>query len=182
MKHQQYETWIFEADELSSEQAQQLEEHLRQCEACNELAKAEKSLQMAIKSAPMMKPMSGFVRRWKMKLHKERLLRHHRQTAVILGLLSFGACALFLPLLLQTFLVLLSPEEFLIDIVKEIAGGITNIGLVGEFALTVLSSMFETVPLFWWVAMALVFSGLGIVLLFSLSRVGLIPIKKGVQK
>jgi hypothetical protein len=182
MKHQQYETWIFSGDELTAEQLHELQSHLKECEACKEMAMAEKSLQLALTSASMMKPMPGFVQRWKAKVERRRLTIYHRQTASMLGLLSLGASVLFLPLMLQTIFVLLSPDEFLIDVVKVLVNGISSVGLIGEFTLTFFGSLFRAIPVLGWIAMAMILAGMGTMSIFSLYRIGLIPIRKGVQK
>jgi predicted anti-sigma-YlaC factor YlaD len=175
MKHRLYEGWIMARDELTPDQMRDLEAHLKECESCSRLAEAEKALEQVFTSVQMSEPMPGFAQRWKIRMGERRMSAHRRQTSWILGSLSVGATALFLPLLLETILVLVSPEDFLFDLAAALVDWLSLLDFVGDFVKTSVSTIFSTVPVALWLLVIVGVTGLGILCAFSLKRLGYLP-------
>jgi len=182
MKHRLYEGWILARDELTPDQKRDLEAHLKECESCRQLAEADLEVGRAFTSVQMSEPMPGFVNRWKIRLSERRMRDHRRQTSLILGLLSFGAIALFLPLLIEAILVLISPEDLLFDLAYALIDWLAILSLIGELVLTFFSTLYSTVPVIFWL-MAMVFIA-GVVVLggYSLQRLGYLPSRERSSK
>ena len=175
MKHRLYEGWIMARDELTPDQRRALEAHLKECEACHRLAEAEIALDQVFTSAKISEPMPGFVQRWKARVGERRMKVHRRQTSTILGLLSFGATALLLPLLLQTILVLISPEDLLFDLARALFDWLAFLGLIGELIVTFFSTLYSTMPVIFWLMIAMFFIGVVVLWGYALQRLGYLP-------
>ncbi len=103
MNHQSYVNWIFDNDQdLTTQQADDLNEHLHACERCQSLADSLHNLEAALDQAELIGPQSGFVTRWENRLEASRKRLHRRQIiitlsfvvaglAVLLGVLVFAA-------------------------------------------------------------------------------------------
>jgi hypothetical protein len=175
MKHRLYEGWILARDELTADQKQDLEAHLKECESCKQLAKADKALEKVFTSVQMSEPFPGFVNRWKVRLDERQMKAHRRQTSLILGILSFGATALVLPLMLETILVLISPEEALFALSRALIDWLSLLNLMIEIAITSLKSLFSIVPFSLWLLIPIIIVGTAVLGGYSLQRLGYLP-------
>ena len=175
MKHRLYEGWIMARDELTPDQKRDLEAHLKECAACKQVAEADMALERVFASVEMSKPKPGFAQRWKAKVGERRMIVQRRQTSMILGLLSFGATALFLPLLLQIILVLISPEYVLFDLAGVLVEWLAFLGLIGELVLTFLTTLVSTMPIVGWLFIMVFLVGVVLSWGYSLQRLGFIP-------
>ena len=180
MKHRLYEGWIIARDELSPDQERELHLHLEKCEACKAFMWADQALNRTFSSVQMVKPIPGFTQRWRALASTKTASAYRRQTSLILGLLSFGTIALVMPLSLQVILVLLSPEEFLLGYAKGAIEGLALLELIGEFCLTFINTLISTIPVGWWLSIAVVLVGMTTLSGLSLLRLGFLQRKKGV--
>jgi hypothetical protein len=178
MKHRLYEGWIMAQDELTPDQRRDLEAHLEECEACRRLAEARIAVDQVLTPVKMTEPMPGFVLRWKARAGERRMRVHRRQTSTILGLLSFGAIALFLPLVLQTILVLISPEDLLFDLARALVDWISFLKLTGELIATFFSTLYSTMPVVFWLMIMGFAVGVVISWGYALLRLGYLPIRE----
>jgi len=179
MKHQLYEGWIMARDELTPHQRRDLEAHLKECAECEALAEKNMMLDRLMASLPMTEPISGFTQRWKIRLMEKRMKGHRRQTSMIMVILSLGAIAVLLPLLLQTILLMISPEEFLFDLADVLINWLSFLSTIGEVVLSFVKTLFSTIPMMGWLAIVIViaalFTGLAILWGYSLQRLGYLP-------
>ena len=180
MKHRLYEGWIIARDELSPDQERELHLHLEKCETCSVFAQAEQGLERKFSSVQMLKPMPGFTQRWKARVYEKRMNSHRRQTSLLLGLLSLGTTALFVPIVIQVFLVLISPEKLLSDYAKGAVEWLAWFEFIGEFSLTFINTLISTIPVGWWLSFAVVLAGVSAVWGLSLRRLGFLQSRKGV--
>ena len=180
MKHQLYEGWIIARDELSSDQERELHLHLEKCEACKAFAMADLVLERTFSSVQMVEPMPGFTHRWRAMANTKRASAHRRQTSIILGLLSFGTTVLVMPLILQVILVLLSPEDLLFDYAKGAVEWLAWFEFIGEFSMTFINTLISTIPVGWWLSIAVLLTGVSTLWGLSLRRLGFLQIRKGV--
>jgi hypothetical protein len=162
-------------DELTPDQRRDLEAHLKECEACRSLAEAEMALDQVFTSAKMFEPIPGFVQRWKARVGERRMKVHRRQTSMILGLLSFGAMALLLPLLLQTILVLISPEDLLFDLTRALVDWLAFLGVAGELIVTFFTTLYSTMPVVLWLMITVFLTGMVVLWGYALQRLGYLP-------
>jgi hypothetical protein len=180
MKHRLYKGWIVARGELSPDQERELHLHLETCEACRAFAQAEQAVEMTFSSIKMLEPTPGFTRRWKTRLDEKRTHAHRRQTSLLLGLLSFGTTALFFPIVLQVIILLISPEDMLLGYAKGTIEWLAWLELLGEFSLTFINTLISTIPVGWWLSIAVVLAGMITISGLSLRRLGLLQRKKGV--
>ena len=180
MKHRLYEGWIVARDDLSPDQERELHLHLENCDACSTFARAEQGLERAFSLVQMVEPTPGFAQRWKSSLNKKRESSHRRQTSLLIGSLSVGTTVLFMPIVLQVILVLISPEELLFDYAKGAIEWLAWFDLIGEFGLTFINTLISTVPVGWWLSIAVVMAGMTALSGLSLRRLGSLQKKKGV--
>ncbi len=170
MNHQPYEDWLFIQDGLSPEEEKELAAHLHQCEACKTLSTSWTEIEGMFAMEATVEPQPGFSQRWKERLQVSREAAHHRQTSLILFLLSSATAILALPLSLQVALIALSPEDILFDAIREAAHWLAWFGFLGDFATTFLGSVVETVPVLWWLVSFVVICALVVVWLISIYR------------
>jgi hypothetical protein len=162
-------------DELTPDQRRDLEAHLKECEACKQLAEADNAVNRAFASAQMSEPIPGFAQRWKVRMSERRASAHRRQTSMILGVLSFGASALFLPLLIQTILVLISPEDILFDLAGVLIKWLSFLNVIGELIATSFTTLYLTVPIVLWLIIMAILVVMGVLWGYSLQQLGYLP-------
>lgn len=182
MKHRLYEGWIVARDELSPDQEKELSIHLESCPQCNDFAQAEQMVERTFSSVQMVEPLPGFTQRWRARLDQKRIKAHRSQTSLLLGLLSIGTVVLFMPIVLQLLSVLISPENLLFDYAKGTVEWLAWFELIGQFVMTFLNTLISTVPVYWWLSIAVFLAGMSLLWGISLQRLGFLQIKKGVKQ
>lgn len=170
MKHQPYETWVFIEGELSASERIELQAHLDNCEACQALSYATFRMEREMSNIPSIKPNKGFTNRWRARLAKQQAERKQRNLSLIFGGLILATSVLFLPVLLQVVLLVLSPEDFLISTTNSAIDWLSWIGFTGDIAYAFARSSIETFPASWWGVTALVLMVLTVVWFVSLQR------------
>ncbi|OGO18594.1 MAG: hypothetical protein A2Z14_12060 [Chloroflexi bacterium RBG_16_48_8] len=175
MKHRLYEGWIMARDELTPDQRRDLEAHVKECMACTQLAETGMVLDRVFASSQMSEPMPGFAQRWKIRVGERRIKTHRRQVSMILGLLSFGATALFLPLILQTILIMISPEDILFHLAGVLVEWLSFLGFIGELVVTFFTTLYSTIPVVLWLMIMVVLVVMGVLWGYSLQRLGYLP-------
>jgi hypothetical protein len=89
MNHQPFRDWLLSEDELSSDQSDLLQEHLKSCDSCSEIESAWLEVESACRKIPQVAPASGFTDRWQLRLaeYQNRKQKYH-------GWLTFGLTVL----------------------------------------------------------------------------------------
>ncbi len=103
MNHKLFEEWLFtylENDDLEVEQANQLQEHLQNCERCQHLVKSWREVDTQLFKAEVVPPQTGFTGRWQARFEKDRQLMQRRQTLVALLFTLGGALVILGSLIL----------------------------------------------------------------------------------
>jgi len=173
MKHQPFESWILMQDELDTTQQVELEQHLVECEQCRVLSDSWLAFEGQLAEAEILQPADGFTKRWQMRFGEQQLGRHKKQTSILFGLLSAGAAIVFLPLVLQIILLMLSPEDLLFELVRDVNDWFGWVGFVGGMASTIVESLVETIPPLAWLAFILIISLLSSIWLISVHQLNL---------
>lgn len=95
MSHQPFESWLLSNDQLDAQQRGTLNNHLDECEDCNNLATALNQVTDLFSSSPSPAPSPGFTQRWHGRLAAYRQQRQQRRMWVFtLGLFAFAGLLL----------------------------------------------------------------------------------------
>lgn len=178
--HQQYRSWLFSEEDLSPEQLQELQAHLRECESCCSFAAARDAVEAHLQAAPQRMPSMGFVSRWRERLDLERIRAHQRQTSRLLVSLSVAGSLLVAPLALWIYLMLRSPQEVIISAAREVANWMGWVRFLMETSIKVGGSVANLLPNGWWLMAVGVIAGMSILWVGSIYRFAFKRVEKGV--
>jgi hypothetical protein len=181
MNHQRYESWLFD-EELLPDQQKELREHLDSCKSCNVLLSAGTLVERRMGSEALAMPDRGFGDRFQARLQLRRKKSHQRQISVILVGSAIAALALSIPLFLQAFSTLLSPDEILLDFVSGVYGIYKWIGFLAGTASTLMGGIANVVPLPVWLISASILGSLVVGWLVTVSRLAYATIQEGFGK
>lgn len=78
MKHPLYDTWLFNAENLTAEQAEALKLHLSDCADCRSLFDAWRAVEGRMLAAELVAPEPGFTSRWQLRLEQALARRNRR--------------------------------------------------------------------------------------------------------
>lgn len=153
MNHKHFEEWLFtylESDELETEQSTQLQEHLRNCESCQNIAKSWREVDRHLFNAPLASPRTGFTQRWQARLEQDRQLVHRRQTLAALIFTFGGALILLGSLVLLLWPWLRMPEVFIWGWVYRLSALLVYLEPANDlFSIFSKSFSGNVSPLFW---------------------------------
>jgi hypothetical protein len=170
MKHQPYETWVLMQEELTASQRDQLQAHLETCDVCRSLSFAFSRMENEISTVPMISPKEGFTHRWRERLAAENAMRKQRNVSILFGGLIFAISVLFVPILIQIVLLILSPEDLVISATNSAFNWLSWIGFAGDIAYAFAKSSIETFPAAWWGATGLFLMILTVIWFVSIHR------------
>jgi hypothetical protein len=170
MKHQPFETWLFETADLSLDQYKELEEHLVLCKRCSTLAAAWREVEERIQTTSCATPAPGFSNRWVSRMAHNRRLISQRQ---INGILLSMSCALVLVSILfgAQLLPLLEPMfPIIVEGFNKIVNIIVHYNLIWEILDVMGGIILEGVPMVFQVILPLAFAGALALWIVSLYR------------
>jgi hypothetical protein len=107
MSHQPFETWIFEPEELSQDEREQMQAHLDSCQECRQLKAAWQNANVRLQVKPMVMPKHGFAQRWEAGLERRQVELQTQQSQQVrrfllyLGLSNALAIITFVALSIQ---------------------------------------------------------------------------------
>jgi len=90
MDHQPFEEWIFEQKERTKEDSTKLNQHLLDCDQCNDLQSAWGQVETLLFQTPMAAPARGFSQRFAARMEMNKEVLHKKQaikTLVGVGLI-----------------------------------------------------------------------------------------------
>jgi|Deesub1362A_J573_1020465.scaffolds.fasta_scaffold11639_2 anti-sigma factor RsiW len=158
MDHRQAEALILEEAELQPSQQGALSEHLANCAACRQFAAGWQEVERLLGRLTLDAPRPGFTARWRARMEAQRRAAQQRQLSLLIALLSLGTSMLFVPLLLQFFVILLAGNDLAVDALKGALEWFGWISFLLQVILQASESLARAVPVAWWVALV---SGLG---------------------
>jgi hypothetical protein len=82
---------------------------------------------------------------------------------------------LFLPLLIQTILVLISPEDILFDLAGVLIKWLSFLNVIGELIATSFTTLYLTVPIVLWLIIMAILVVMGVLWGYSLQQLGYLP-------
>jgi len=168
--HQPFESWIFTLEGLSAAEDRALQEHLKECESCQQLAQALQGVESRLRAAAELSPAPGFTARWENRRAGDQIWRQRWQTYWVMQA-SIGGAAFLLLLIVWIALPLLRmPVPVLLAWVYQAFGVLSYLGSLGEAALTVSEALLGAIPITLWVAILVAMGSLGALWLVAYQR------------
>ena len=156
--HLPLEEWMLSGENLSSEEARLLQEHLDTCKSCQILSLSWTEVHTELVRATMKSPLPGFSRRWEARLATDRSRRDRKQ-GITLFVLSAGFAFVLMTVLGMWALPLLqAPLPFALLWVYQLATTYAYVTSIGAAIGTVVGKLYNLVPWTMWTALV-VFSG-----------------------
>jgi predicted anti-sigma-YlaC factor YlaD len=170
MKHQPFESWLYERETLSRDQAMDLENHLEICDSCRALSTAWMDIENQLFSASLVAPAPGFSQRWRSRLIDHRRQVYHRQMSAMLLTTTAGLAVLSV-LFGAELLPLLQPAvPTLVAWGGKVANFVANLNLFRLIMGILLEATLESIPLVYRLVLPLGLSGLAAFWVLSLHR------------
>lgn len=170
MKHQPFETWLFETLDLSLSQSKELEEHLSLCDRCSSLAAAWNEVEGRMRSTTYATPAPGFGKRWQAHLAQNRRVADQRQLGGVLVSLSFALVLLSLLLGVQLMPLLESVFPIIVVWFTKIVNVIAHYNLFWDILQGIGSIILEGIPLVFRVTLPFGIAGVLALWIVSLHR------------
>ena len=152
MNHKPAIDWLFvDPDELSQPQTRELQEHLAECDNCQELAESYRQLAVALKRSDTVGPEAGFASRWETRLQASREKAHRRQIVATMAFVFGGIVVLVGLLVLLAWPWLRSPDLLLWTWVYQLITMVTYANALREVVVPALWDLKDLMPLAAWV-------------------------------
>jgi hypothetical protein len=123
-------------------------------------------------------PMAGFTERWRVRLAEYQQQRHQIQLGAHLLATTIGLAALTALLVAELLNVIQPALPTLVAWTSKVANLLANINLMRILFNVLFQSLFETVPVIYWLFVLLSVAGLSILWLVSLHRYSYVRIIK----
>lgn len=178
MKHQPFETWIFQDERPTKDQQRKLDQHLKSCSQCRALSQAWLELEGRFRSVKLASPAPNFGARWQERLalrRRQRARRHSLATAYA----TFGGLFALTALLfaqLYPFLQRITLES--LRFMGEVASMFAHVRLVLEVLWLLVETAIANIPLLYRVTLPLLLIVLVYLWLDSIRRLGVLRIRK----
>jgi anti-sigma factor RsiW len=178
MKHQPYEEWILQDDELSQEQRRKLDDHLSHCEQCASLDRAWRDLESRFAASKLVPPAPGFAARWQEHLAFRRRRRARRHSfAIAVGTFG-GLLALAALLFVQLYPYVQQFAGEALRLSGDVVNVLVNVKLAADVLLLVAEASLSTTPLLYRLTLPLIFVGIAYLWLQSVRRLGILGLRK----
>ena len=152
MNHKPAIDWLFEdPDELSQTQSNVLQEHLADCDCCQELAEFYRQLAIALKKSEQVGPEAGFASRWQVRLQASREKAHRRQIMATLAFVLGGILVLVGLLVFIAWPWLRSPNLLLWTWIYQLITLFTYANALREVVVPAIWEITDLMPLAAWV-------------------------------
>jgi hypothetical protein len=126
MNHQPYRDWLLSEQDLSNEQLQALQDHLRSCESCGQIESSWMELEMVLqKSLDQVEPASGFTERWQAHLADYQYHQQKRSGWLTISATALIVTSLLVLLIAQLWSLLQSPGLYLAEWINRVIGVIS---------------------------------------------------------
>ncbi|WP_322794005.1 hypothetical protein [Bellilinea sp.] len=120
MSHLPFENWIFNRENLTSDQIAELEAHLKSCQHCNRIQSGWSEVEQLLQKPPLTPAPPQFVNRFQASLAQRKALQQKRQIrAVFIGLGS--AFVLLSIAFIVRLLWIIPPAQLLSDMIGWVA-------------------------------------------------------------
>jgi hypothetical protein len=122
MNHQPFRDWLLSDEDLSVEQTQGLQEHLRTCESCRKIETGWVEVDALFHKVPQSEPVPGFTSRWQEHLAVHQHKKQHRRAWIIIGLTTVVVAFILILLGFQIWSILESPGPLLLGWLSRLIG------------------------------------------------------------
>jgi hypothetical protein len=146
MNHQPFKDWLLSEERLEAEQAQALQQHLRECADCRQIESAWADAHALIQRAPDAAPVPGFTTRWQARLAARRLQEQRRQAWAAIAVTGGVAFLLLVLFGTQVLNLLSSPAQWLLLWVSRLTSLLSLYGVIQELFYA-LGQVTPAVPL-----------------------------------
>jgi len=168
--HSHFEDLIFSGKSLSSKEQSSLIEHLDGCLECTALYRSWQSIHRQIDAAQMKYPSPNFREKWGFDLENRKMLARTMQARKML-LFSFTGTALSLLIAFVFTLVLTTPADLIIGLVKSLNNLVLLINLLRTFSLTIFQIIPPIIPLYYMLVFTSTFCMLTVLWIYSLWQI-----------
>lgn len=170
MNHKQIEEWLFtylEGDDLEIDQMDQLQDHLIDCEDCQNLVKSWREVDRYLLNADLASPSAGFTQRWQVRFERDHQLLQQRQT---LAALIFALGSAFI--LLASLVILLlpwfgMPEVFVWGWIYRMSELMAYFESANHLVSLLMRAFSGEISPLWWILIAGLLSELAVLWLVS---------------
>ncbi len=164
MNHQPFEEWLLNDKNLNSAEKRELDLHLRTCAHCTALS----ATGLALRSANVVAPASGFALRFQQRLAAQRIAERRRKLwgAMVLVLSGFALLAWFVAPFVYAFLT--SPAEWITAAVSYFLFFASSVQALTEAAAVLFRILPDFVPPYMWMVFVSALAGLGLLWTISI--------------
>lgn len=134
MNHQPFRTWLLSDEELTAEQTKALQEHLRDCNVCNQLESSWEEIEAVIVRSPLLEPATGFVERWQVRLVSQQQHQQKLRSWYVIGSTSLLVVSLLALLVFQLWSLFQNPGAYLSAWFEQLAGVLSIFITIQHFA------------------------------------------------
>lgn len=172
MNHRLYEDWLFAhldpaGNDLRAEQVKELENHLKACASCQQLADSWRQVEVELRRPVMAEPAAGFTLRWQARLDAERARLHRRQALAVLAFYIAAAVLVFGSLLALAWPWLGSPQVVFWSWFYRLYTMVFYAGEVQEFLQPVVQAATGAIPFTGWIFIVGILCELGVLWIVS---------------
>lgn len=172
MNHRLYEDWLFAhfdpiGNDLSAQQVKELENHLKECVTCQQLADSWRQVEVELRRPVIAEPPAGFTLRWQARLDAERVRLHRRQSLAVLVFSLAAAGLVFGSLLVLAWPWLGSPQVLFWSWFYRLYTMVFYAGEVQEFLRPVFQAATGAIPFTGWMLLVGVLCQLGVLWIVS---------------
>lgn len=125
MNHQPYRDWLLAEQDLTVEQSQAMQEHLRSCESCSQIESAWIDLEAVFHKSTQVEPASGFTERWQAHLAEHQAHQQKLRGWWTISVTSLIVTSLLVLLIVQLWSLLQSPDLFWVEWLNRVIGVIS---------------------------------------------------------
>jgi hypothetical protein len=133
MNHQYFKDWLLTEEPLTFEQTQKLEQHINECNSCQQLQTAWLDIHRLIKVIPDVDPVPGFTTRWEERVIQQRKQAQKRLTWIAFTSLSGIALLVTVMLGFQVFELIRSPQQITLVFLSRIAVLISYLTITKDY-------------------------------------------------
>lgn len=165
--HQPFESWIFSRETLDLEDKHALQDHLQECDHCQQLVQVLGELESHLQAAPLVGPAAGFSARWEARLSIELIRRQRRHTLYAMLFSIGGAVFLLVTVVLLLMPLVRTPLPLVIAWAYKYTGVFSYITQLGEAIIVLLSTIFGVFPASLWIAILTAIGSLSVLWTFA---------------
>jgi hypothetical protein len=122
MNHQPFRSWLLSEEELTIEQTQALQEHMRDCETCRQIDSSWQELQAVIERTSQLAPTPGFVDRWQIRLVENRQHEQKLRGWYIISATGIGVISLLVLVATQVWSLIEAPNVYIAALFDQLMG------------------------------------------------------------